>query len=73
MFFLLMCTCSAVYEILNFLQDKSQGEITGKEILESVIKTLQDSRFEANMKINFFVEQLLVYKKQRRVDIHHHY
>ena len=37
-----MCTCSAGYEILNFLQDKSQGEITDKEILESVIKTLQD-------------------------------
>ena len=25
-----MCTCLAVYEILNFLQVKSQGEITKK-------------------------------------------
>ena len=25
-----MCTCSAVYEILNFLQGKSQGKITDK-------------------------------------------
>ena len=61
-----MCTCSAVYEILNFLQDKSQGEITDEEILESVIKTLQDSRFETKEKIGFLMEQLsLVYKKTK--------
>ena len=51
-------TCSAINEILHYLDLDGQFEITDQDVIDDAIEKLSDDRFDGNVKVAFILEQL---------------
>ena len=65
-------TCTAVTELLGYLEINPYNEKTEEEVVQEIISKLQDQRFDGNIKIPFLAEQLgLLFKIPTAVGILH--